>query len=179
MQEVAISQFSTGVISYDEMCRAISVCHSTDEVKMVRDQAEAIRVYAFQAKNIEAERQAAEIRIRAERRWGQLYRDSEKPRGGDRGNQHTGGKVPQDDLATLDDMAVSKNQSSRWQQLADSSDKNFEKALNKAGAKIGHYMQLSCSSQDFKTVGQLASPLIMESLLLTDHFSCALRLRFM
>ena len=32
-------------------------------------------------------------------------------------------------------MAVSKNQSSRWQQLADSSDKSFEKALNKAGAK--------------------------------------------
>ena len=44
------------------------MCHSSDDAKSLRDRAEAIRVYALQAKNVEAERQAAEIRIRADQR---------------------------------------------------------------------------------------------------------------
>lgn len=60
---------------------------------------------------------------------GQLYKSSDKAKGGDRGNQHTGGKVLEGDLATLTDMSVSKNQSSRWQKLAESSEKELEKTL--------------------------------------------------
>ena len=125
----------SGIVSYDEMCRAISLCHSSDDAKSIRDQAEAIRVYALQAKNIEAERQAAEIRIRAERRWGQIYREAEKAKGAKEPGTKRG-KVTRSPgtTASLEDLGVSKNQSSRWQKFAESSDKQFETALNKAGS---------------------------------------------
>jgi hypothetical protein len=62
----------------------------TDEAKEIRDKARALEVYAKQAQNREAERKAAEIRIRAERRAGQLLKEMkdngqrEDNRGGDR-----------------------------------------------------------------------------------------------
>jgi hypothetical protein len=45
-----------------------------DEAKDIRDKAEAMRAYARQAKNKDLEVDAAEIRIRAERRLGELIR---------------------------------------------------------------------------------------------------------
>jgi hypothetical protein len=55
-----------GLQKYDAMCHAIAECFSVDEAKELRDKARALEVYAAQAMNTEAERKAAEIRIRAE-----------------------------------------------------------------------------------------------------------------
>lgn len=60
------------IIIYDAMCTAIADCHRIDEVKDLRDKAMALELYAKQAKNFEAERKASEIRLRAERRTGEL-----------------------------------------------------------------------------------------------------------
>ena len=49
---------------------------------VVMDKATAIQVYAHQSQNIEAERQACEIRMRATRRLGQLLKEREKAKGG-------------------------------------------------------------------------------------------------
>ena len=57
---------------YDRMCFAIAECHRVDEVKNLRDKAQALELYARQCKNTEAERQAANVRLRAERRTGEL-----------------------------------------------------------------------------------------------------------
>jgi hypothetical protein len=46
-----------------------------DGAKEIRDRARAVEVYAKQAQNREAERKAAEIRIRTERRAGQLLKE--------------------------------------------------------------------------------------------------------
>ena len=62
-------------MKYDAMCSAIAACSRVDEAKEIRDRARALEVYAKQAQNKEAERTAAEIRIRAERRAGQLLRE--------------------------------------------------------------------------------------------------------
>lgn len=62
----------TQLVKYEAACRAVAEAVSIDEAKDFRDQSEAMRAYAKQAKNKQLEVQAAEIRIRAERRIGEL-----------------------------------------------------------------------------------------------------------
>lgn len=117
------------LIRYDAMCQAIAAAYEVDEVKDIRDKARAIEVYARQARNIEAERRACEIRLRAERRCGQLLQQMEKAKGGQPKNpsQHASTSA-----APLADLGISHSQSSRWQKLAAIPDGEFEAVL--AGA---------------------------------------------
>ncbi|WP_084754417.1 Rha family transcriptional regulator [Paraburkholderia tuberum] len=57
---------------YESTCRTIAECAAVDEVKDIRDKARALEVYTQQAKNREAEEQAREVRLRAERRGGEI-----------------------------------------------------------------------------------------------------------
>ena len=120
---------ATGLVKYDAMVHAIAECIRVDEVKDVRDKARALELYAQQARNIEAEQRAAGIRIRAERKTGQLLMKTEKATG----NQHKkSARSPDSTKQTLADIGISKDQSSKWQKLAEPSDKEFEQALDKA-----------------------------------------------
>jgi len=97
------------MVRYDAMCRAIQEAYEVDEVKDMRDKAIAIQTYARQAQNVELERQACEIRLRAERRAGQLLKVMDKAKAAP-GNQYSG-PVQQDDRstpATLDDLGITK-----------------------------------------------------------------------
>jgi hypothetical protein len=106
-------------------CRAIAEAYAVDEVKDIRDKALALEIYARQALNVEAERQACEIRLRAERKAGHLLRQMEKatPRGS---NQFKEGSHDVTDPQTLSDLGISKNQSSKWQKLAAIPTSEFE-----------------------------------------------------
>ncbi|CAN5455200.1 hypothetical protein BH10PSE6_BH10PSE6_47700 [soil metagenome] len=57
---------------YDVACRAVAAAKAVDDVMEIVAHADAVRVYARQAKNRQMEIDAAEIRIRAERRLGEL-----------------------------------------------------------------------------------------------------------
>src|SRR3954465_2815753 len=120
------------IVRYDAMCQAIADAHEVDEVKDIRDKAVAIEVYARQAKNTEAERQACEIRLRAERRVGQMLSAMDKAPGarGTGSNQH---KVRSRDTSTptLGDLGISHDQSSAWQKLGRVSEDEFEAGLRK------------------------------------------------
>jgi hypothetical protein len=118
---------NTDLIRYDAMCRAIAEAYEVDEVKDLRDKALAIEVYARQAKNVEAERQACEIRLRAERRWGQLRSTQVAP-------AHRPEVSQRATVKTLDELGVSRTQSSRWQGLAEVDDQTFEEEVTKPGA---------------------------------------------
>src|SRR6266542_5021477 len=64
-------------------CRLLAEARSLDEVKVVVDLAEAARVYARQARlGLEAQNDAAELRLRAERRAGELLAEMQKNAGG-------------------------------------------------------------------------------------------------
>jgi hypothetical protein len=114
---------------YDAMCRAIDAAYEVDEVKDIRDRAKALEVYAQQAQNVEAERKACEIRLRAERKAGQLLAGMDKAKAAP-GNQYTGPVKPSDrSTPTLRDLGVSKQQSSDWQKLAAVPQEEFDAAL--------------------------------------------------
>lgn len=106
------------------MCRAIEAAHAVDEVKDIRDKAKAWEEYSRQAKNVDAERRACDIRLRAERKAGQILRNMEKAKGGkpNRRGDRSGNK-------TLKQLGVSKDQSKRWQKLAEVPADVFETAL--------------------------------------------------
>lgn len=121
-----VNNMATSMVKYDAMCTAIEAARQVDEVKDIRDKAMAIQMYAKQAKNLDAERHAAEIRVRAERKCGELLAQMPKAKGGNP-NLPTGNKA--EPVATLTDLGISKRQSSEWQQLAGVPEKHFEEAM--------------------------------------------------
>lgn len=116
------------LVKYDAMCRAIDAAYEVDEVKDIRDKAIAWEVYSRQARNTENERRACEIRLRAERKAGQLLKQMTE-RGERQGDGRPGKQSHGATVSTLDDLGVSKTQSSRWQGLADVPEDQFEAAL--------------------------------------------------
>jgi hypothetical protein len=97
----------TALTQYGIACRALAAARTIDEVKNVRNKAEALRAYALQAKNRELEIDAAEIRIRAERRLGELQAEQPKNRG-TRGQLVGPSKIaaPTDKTPTLKELGI-------------------------------------------------------------------------
>ena len=116
----------TALVRYDAMCRAITAAHAVDEVKDIRDKARAIEMYARQAQNTEAERQACEIRLRAERKCGQLTEEMVTAQGArtDLTSDHEGTK-----LAALEAAGISKKQAFQWERVAAIPEADFEADL--------------------------------------------------
>lgn len=125
-----------GIRHYDTMLKAIAACHRVDEVQEIRNKARALEVYAAQSLNHEAEDRAREIRIRAERRCGQLLVETQ--RNGQRNPGHGQKKKfesshPTQKPPTLAELGLSEDHSSRCQKLAQVSEDLFEKELKQPG----------------------------------------------
>lgn len=105
------------------------------EVESIRDKAEAMAAYARQAKDTELIQYATEIKVRAERRCGELLSATPKRNGGHamKARSDATTEVP----PTLADMGLSKDESSRYQQLAAMPDDHFETAVATAKATAG------------------------------------------
>jgi hypothetical protein len=145
---------SGGVLAkYNEAKRALTAAVNIDEVKDIRDKAVALRTYAMQARDRALIDQATEIRLRAERRAGELLAQMEKNKGAaGSGGPGRGKKNP---VASRDrvlgappklaDLGVNKSQSSRWQRLAGVPADDFEEfiasAQQKACAAVDHAQQ--------------------------------------
>jgi hypothetical protein len=111
------------------MCRAIDAAHKVDEVKDIRDKASALEHYARQAQNTDAERRAAEIRLRAERKAGQLLAKMPKHNGG-RPSKTAAPEVAV--LGTLKDLGISDKQSAQWQKLGALPQRQFDLAIGES-----------------------------------------------
>lgn len=127
------------LVRYDSMCRAIAECHSVDEVADLHNKARALEIYAKQAQNVEAERKATEIRLRAERKAGELYGQMHRTPPQAASPNGRAGKSPATvagDSTTrseyreaLDRTGVSERTAQRWQGLAAVPAETFEQHL--------------------------------------------------
>ena len=124
-----VNNMAISMVKYDAMCTAIEAARQVDEVKDIRDKALAIQMYAKQAKNLDAERHAAEIRVRAERKCGELL--AAMPKAVPRGSNQFQAKEQVSNTAThpLSDLGITRDQSSTWQKLASVPESTFEEAI--------------------------------------------------
>lgn len=132
----------TQLVRYEQARTALAECQRVDEVKDIRDKAEAMAAYARQAKDTELIQWATEIKVRAERQAGAMLAGAEKATGAEYGSRHftdVGGRIERPSTPTprLSDMGITKDQSSRWQSLAGMSDEHFETAVATAKDTAG------------------------------------------
>lgn len=108
------------LMHFNKAKRELALATKIDEVKEIRDRAEALRVYIKQAKEgLIMQNQCAEIKIRAERRGGELLMEQ---------IPHKGGK-PSQGVTVTKDFGITRMQSSRWQQIASVPEEKFEEHI--------------------------------------------------
>jgi hypothetical protein len=92
--------------------QALAEAQSFDQIKEIRDKAEAVRKYEQSASlGLDIQNRAAEVKLRAERQAGKLLTEMTL-RGGDRRSKDHNERLK------LDDLGISRNQSTRWQMQA-------------------------------------------------------------
>ena len=128
----------TPLIHFENARRELELARTIDEVKEIRDRAEAMRLYCKQAQHsLEMQNQCAEIKLRAERRAGEMLTETEKNPGGqaEHGSylSHDGrGRIPK-----LSELGISWNQSSRWQKISEIPEESFEDYIETIKSKKG------------------------------------------
>jgi N6-adenosine-specific RNA methylase IME4 len=122
-----------GLLKVEEARQMLAACKTLDEAKSIRDKAEAIRIWLrSQRAGTAALDDAAEIKLRAEHRLGELIPEEIEPAGRPPKSSH-------DARITLKRLGITESQSSRWQTVASVSEKDFEahiQATRRAGERI-------------------------------------------
>jgi len=116
---------TTALASINQAKLALVSAKNLDDVLRIRDQAEALRTYIKAASDsFEAANSAAEIKLRAERRAGEMLAKDEKIK---RGRPQKKGDTMSP--ISLESFGVSKKQSSRWQKEAKVDENLFEEYI--------------------------------------------------
>lgn len=118
---------STTLKKFDAARKALAVATTVDEVKEIRDKAEAMRAYARQAgESLEMQNQCAVIKLRSERRAGEMLIEMKST---GQITEHRPSKEVSHDVTLLRDLDISRNESSRWQKLASIDEDVFENEI--------------------------------------------------
>jgi len=141
------------MVKYDAARTALAECRSVDEVKGWADKAAALQAYGRMAKDKTLETDAAEIRIRAERRLGEMLAE-QKASGGFAKPGPNNSVVDDDRIPTLAEVGISKDLSSRAQKLAAVPEAQFE-------AEVGEWRERVSAegarvSAKLESIGQAA-----------------------
>ena len=121
------------LIRYEAARVALSECQRVDEVKDIRDKSLAMEAYARQAKDTGLMQMAAEIKVRAERRLGEMLREQKAAGGMSQGGRPSETCREERQVSpSLSDIGISRDLSSRSQQLAAMPADHFETAIASA-----------------------------------------------
>lgn len=159
---------------------ALSVASTVEEVKDIRDKAEAMRKYVeTSGLGLNAQNEVAELKLRAERMAGQMLAEL---------SLHGGKRNARSKKLKLEELGISKDQSSRWQLLARVTDRKFDEfiesvcqngqelttalALRFARKLVGRRRVKTTTDEQKQVTGSLAS--LLELQLLNQRFGCLL-----
>lgn len=110
-----------------EARRALASAQTLEDVLAIRDQAKALEAcLKIVGESLEAANDAAEVKLRAERKAGEMLATRSDARGR---NQHTAEDADIVSGSSLGELGVSEKQSSRWQREAAVDDETFENYL--------------------------------------------------
>lgn len=108
-----------GLIEFANASASLAQATTLEDIRAIRDKAEAARTYARSAQlGLDMQNHAAELKLRAERKAGQILAEL-RLRGGDRRSKRHRAHLK------LDDLGVSKDQSKRWQRIASVPESEF------------------------------------------------------
>jgi hypothetical protein len=126
---------------YERVCKEIAECWRIDEVKKIDDKVEALRCYARQIHNLEAQTKLTLIRARAWQQIGKISLTLEKaPHGPGRGHKSRPGSGTAFKIATLRAAGVSRNRANVAEHISRIELKEFEnEAVNwlEQGRSVG------------------------------------------
>lgn len=125
------------LVRYEQARTALAECHRVDEVKDIRDKAEAMAAYARQAKDSELIQYATEIKVRAERRCGELTLTLSSQQGARRDVPTSPHRAEKSKAEHLADHGISTQEASRYERLAAMPAEHFETAVATAKATAG------------------------------------------
>jgi hypothetical protein len=118
-----LATFPQDLVLLQQAVAILDQCQSLDEVKDLRDKAEAIRLYRRKIGDSQrAQNAAAEVKIRAERRLGELLAEMPKHNGDPRLH----------DATRLSDLGIEKTLSHRCQAIAAVPAERFEEVIARA-----------------------------------------------
>lgn len=113
----------------DRATQMLAEVRDVDDARQLIDLAEAARIYARQVKlGLEAQNHAAEIKLRAQRRAGEILQEMDKAKGA----AEAGWKTPLpeerafDKPATYEEMGITYKDAHYWQHLAKMPEETFE-----------------------------------------------------
>lgn len=119
---------------FEKARRELELATTIDEIKSIRDQASAIQAYLKQSgESLEIQNMAAEIKIKSEKRIGEILQNME--------NHPPGRKSDLSDMMSpnlpprLVDLGISNKQSSRWQLIATIPEDDFDQHIEEIKEK--------------------------------------------
>jgi N6-adenosine-specific RNA methylase IME4 len=128
----------TQLVKYDAACRALAEARSVDEVKDVRDVAMAMKLYAKQAKNRNLEADAFDLRVRAERKLGEMIVSQKETVGLNVGGRPKTGtsEEPVSKPGPLAEAGIDKKLSARAQKLNAIPPAKFEEMVKEGREEV-------------------------------------------
>lgn len=124
---------TTQLTRYEAARTALAAAHRVDEVKDIRDKAEAMAAYARQAKDVQLIQYATEIKVRAERRCGEMTARMDKAQG----RRTSSDDAKKSKAEQLEEVGISVQEAHRYENLAAMPEEHFETAVATAKSTAG------------------------------------------